>query len=621
MPLMSRGVLRLVLHCRGEIPPSALPIVAVERPHGAPRRQRASGARILGQHPLGGRQRRRHGLIRRQHSVDTQGEVYVGQPDERRQKSRRLRRRRAQKLQAPAQARFGSLVPVEAALEVRLVCGGADGRRFHQPGLPPQGDLECLDDRVGDVVLEIEDVTELPVVPLGPKLEPGGHIHELGGDSKAVAAASDAPFEHGSHLEFPADGAHVLMPRLEGEGGGSCRDSEISQLGEGVDQLVGETVAQIFVVLTRAHIVERQHRDGRDRRCRGPVHPGVQRSSPVRRAAANSAMEEKRRSRSRSSAFITARSTARGTSGRTAVRLRTGSVDLRVRIAMAVGPLNGISPASISKSRHARLYWSLRPSMSGAPKLCPRSCTRACRGCCRSASASRPRPRRSRGRCRSPPPARGTEGGDALPRGGPGQQDVGGLDVAVDDLLAVGVVERIGDLAGQAHRLGYRKASEPLQPLPQGFSARPAASRNRGGYRPRRSRRSAGCAGVGAGRRCRFPGGTGPPHPRRALRAEHLDRDLSPVLQVARGEDPGHAPGTDLPFDEVPVTQDRLQPGDGVGHRRRATRRRGHRCALLEGMSQYGSPSGPGPAEALGVRSITARCERAFLFWQPHWQA
>ena len=48
----------------------------------------------------------------------------------------------------------------------------------------------------------------------------------------------------------------------------------------------------------------------------------------------------------------------------------TASSEWRAITACAVEPVKGGSPVSISYTTHARLYWSLRPSMSSAPIAC-----------------------------------------------------------------------------------------------------------------------------------------------------------------------------------------------------------------------------------------------------------
>ena len=68
-------------------------------------------------------------------------------------------------------------------------------------------------------------------------------------------------------------------------------------------------------------------------------------------------------------AFVTARSTASGTS-RTVRRCGIGSLSRLAMIAWAVGPVYGGSPASISYSTQARLYWSVRPSSLGSALAC-----------------------------------------------------------------------------------------------------------------------------------------------------------------------------------------------------------------------------------------------------------
>jgi len=44
------------------------------------------------------------------------------------------------------------------------------------------------------------------------------------------------------------------------------------------------------------------------------------------------------------------------------------SIEWRAKHRLGVGPVNGGSPTSISYTTHARLYWSLRPSISAAAR-------------------------------------------------------------------------------------------------------------------------------------------------------------------------------------------------------------------------------------------------------------
>ena len=71
---------------------------------------------------------------------------------------------------------------------------------------------------------------------------------------------------------------------------------------------------------------------------------------------------------------------------------------------------------------------------------------------------------------REPPPA--LETASAMPKSATSaravvQQDVLGLDVAVDHAVAVGVVERVGDLGGDADRVGDGELLLAVQPIAQ----------------------------------------------------------------------------------------------------------------------------------------------------------
>src|SRR5262245_28048118 len=60
-------------------------------------------------------------------------------------------------------------------------------------------------DRPGNLVLNSEDVLQLAVVTLGPKVSAGQGIDELGGDADAIAGPTDAAFENVANAELAAD--------------------------------------------------------------------------------------------------------------------------------------------------------------------------------------------------------------------------------------------------------------------------------------------------------------------------------------------------------------------------------------------------------------------------------
>ena len=145
------------------------------------------------------------------------------------------------------------------------------------------------------------------------------------------------------------------------------------------------------------------------------------------------------------------------------------------------------------------------------------------------------------------------------------EQDVLGLDVAVDDLVPVGVVERVGHFAGDAEGVVERQLRFPPQPLAQG-----AALHVRHGE----PELAVGGAGVVHGQ------DVGVLHPGaepdlaqepvgaerlRQLAVKHLERDRSVVSQVMRQKHRGHPAASQLTLDAVAVGQGGLQTGERVG--------------------------------------------------------
>ena len=134
-----------------------------------------------------------------------------------------------------------------------------------------------------------------------------------------------------------------------------------------------------------------------------------------------------------------------------------------------------------------------------------------------------------------------------------GEEDVLGLDIAMNDAVAVGVVQRPRHFPGNGDRGVHRELRLPIQPVPEGFAL------DVGHHVVQHVARGAGVeqaedmgvlqAGgeldfleeaVGAER----AGDLGP---------EHLERDLAGMLEVLREVDGRHAAATDLALDRVAV--------------------------------------------------------------------
>ena len=81
--------------------------------------------------------------------------------------------------------------------------------------------------------------------------------------SAPVAAPANASLQHRSHVERAADLAHVHLAPLVLKGRGPRGDPQAVHLTQSGDQLIGEPVAEVFLVVSRAQVGEGEHGRGR----------------------------------------------------------------------------------------------------------------------------------------------------------------------------------------------------------------------------------------------------------------------------------------------------------------------------------------------------------------------
>ena len=150
--------------------------------------------------------------------------------------------------------------PLEEEL-VGLEVPGPDSGQVTAPGIG-EGDPEPGCDRVRDLVLDGEHIGELAIVALRPEMVSVGRVDELRCYPQAVAGLADAAFQDRVHPEPLRHRAQILLGALEREAGSACRDAQALELGQRIDDLLGDAVAEELVLRIAAHVREGQHRDG-----------------------------------------------------------------------------------------------------------------------------------------------------------------------------------------------------------------------------------------------------------------------------------------------------------------------------------------------------------------------
>ena len=276
-----------------------------------------------------------------------------------------------------------------------------------------------------------------------------------------------APLEHVAHAEPLADHAEILVLSLEREARRARRDAQARHRREHVDDLLRDPVGEVLVVRVGAQVREREHRH------RLPPSCGATPAQPARRRTTSAAPRRPARR---------VASARRGPSPAAAPPSRSVPAGRRTRARRpsaacggsawrsspgCVAPVNGCSPVSISYSMHPSANRSLRPSIvspaacsglmyAGVPTVTPdlRETSRALR-------------RRREHRLADP-----EVGDERVPVV---QHDVLGLDVAVHHAVAVRVVQRVGHLARDAHRVVDGQLARCVEPVAQRLRPRRSA--------------------------------------------------------------------------------------------------------------------------------------------------
>ena len=146
------------------------------------------------------------------------------------------------------------------------------------------------------------------------------------------------------------------------------------------------------------------------------------------------------------------------------------------------------------------------------------------------------------------------------------QQDVLGLDVAVDHALPVGVVERRGHLGGDPDGVGDGELLLAVEPVAQRLAVdeRHDVEQVAVGLARVEQRQDVRVLEVG-GELDLGQEALGADHGGE-LGAQHLERDAAVVADVLGEIDGRHAAGADLTVQAIAVRQGGLEPAEQFGH-------------------------------------------------------
>src|SRR6266581_4440312 len=116
--------------------------------------------------------------------------------------------------------------------------------------------------RACDLVLNFEDIMQVTIECLGPDVLAGLRANELCGHSQSVTRLADTTFEYVRNTQLSGDRLESFGPSLEVEGRSPRDHPQGRCFPEQFDQLLRQAVGEILLILSFAHVDEREYYDG-----------------------------------------------------------------------------------------------------------------------------------------------------------------------------------------------------------------------------------------------------------------------------------------------------------------------------------------------------------------------
>src|SRR6516165_8439653 len=105
----------------------------------------------------------------------------------------------------------------------------------HRRHVLEEGHLEGTGYRIGDLRLQLQHVTQIPVVCLRPQVKSCRGVDQLRRDARRMTRAPDASLEHGCDVELPSNCAEIDVLPLEVEGRCAACNLQFADAGEGIE--------------------------------------------------------------------------------------------------------------------------------------------------------------------------------------------------------------------------------------------------------------------------------------------------------------------------------------------------------------------------------------------------
>ena len=121
--------------------------------------------------------------------------------------------------------------------------------------------MERIGDRFGDLALDTEDIGELAVVSLGPKMGIGRCIDQLHCHAHLIGRSLNTTLENIQDTELFRDVTQVIRRALVFLRRSARDHFQIRHLGQARQNFILDSLGEVGVIRVTAQVVERQNRD------------------------------------------------------------------------------------------------------------------------------------------------------------------------------------------------------------------------------------------------------------------------------------------------------------------------------------------------------------------------